>query len=286
MSVRLSGAGIVRLHAQVRLVPLKRGRCNLAHERPLCAARSFRSRPPSCAGARKTTQATHPSHVRGPLLLGMQVACAMQSNSAMRAMMSANSNVRRRGRATVQGTKNGALRSTCKGAGWTATVHPKHRLANVRHPHAAADSVEVRISQDCTVCESKCFTRSSSGAFTAPAGFLAGRGGDAQARRHLHGRRGAARLRAAWHARVGLRAPQAVCPTSSRSASSWATAIWFGKETIAAGGDRVARQAHPIFQHLWRQPGVLRQGPCGSEGHQGRPAAGADQRERDMKGRS
>jgi hypothetical protein len=183
MSVRLSGAGIVRLHAQVRLVPLKRGRCNLAHERPLCAARSFRSRPPSCAGARKTTQATHPSHVRGPLLLGMQVACAMQSNSAMRAMMSANSNVRRRGRATVQGTKNGALRSTCKGAGWTATVHPKHRLANVRHPHAAADSVEVRISQDCTVCESKCFTRSSSGAFTAPAGFLAGRGGDAQARR-------------------------------------------------------------------------------------------------------
>ena len=74
-------------------------------------------------------------------------------------MMSANSNVRRRGCATVQGTKTGALRSTCKGAGWTATVHPKHRLANVRHPHAAADSVEVRISQDCTVCESKCFTR-------------------------------------------------------------------------------------------------------------------------------
>jgi hypothetical protein len=125
MSVRLSGAGIVRLHAQVRFVPLKRRDSNLAHERPLCAIiRSFRSRPPSCAAARKTTQATHPSHVRGPLLLGMQVACAMQSNSAMRAMMSANSNVRRRGCATVQGTKTGALRSTCKGAGWTPPFIP------------------------------------------------------------------------------------------------------------------------------------------------------------------
>ena len=50
-----------------------------------------------------------------------------------------------------------------------------------------------------------------------------------------------------------------------------------GRGTIAAGGDR--GQAHPLFQHLWRQHGVLRRGPCGSEGHQGRQAAGADQRD-------
>src|SRR6266436_4121236 len=48
--------------------------------------------------------------------------------------------------------------------------------------------------------------------------------------------------------------------------------------TIAAGGDRGVRQAHLLFQHLWRQPGILRRGPRGSEGHQGRPAVGADQR--------
>jgi hypothetical protein len=36
---------------------------------------------------------------------------------------------------------------------------------------------------------------------------------------------------------------------------------------------------NPLFQHLWRQLGVLRRGPCGSESHQGRPAAGADQRD-------
>jgi len=52
-----------------------------------------------------------------------------------------------------------------------------------------------------------------------------------------------------------------------------------GRGAVAAGGDRGVRQAHPPFQHLWRQPGVLRHGPCGSESHQGRPAAGADQRE-------
>jgi hypothetical protein len=31
-----------------------------------------------------------------------------------------------------------------------------------------------------------------------------------------------------------------------------------GRDTIAAGGDRGVRQSHPLFQHLWRQPGVLR----------------------------
>jgi hypothetical protein len=27
-----------------------------------------------------------------------------------------------------------------------------------------------------------------------------------------------------------------------------------GRGTIAAGGDRGVREAHPLFQHLWRQP--------------------------------
>ena len=46
------------------------------------------------------------------------------------------------------------------------------------------------------------------------------------------------------HAQVGLRAPRAVCPTSSRSASSWATAIWVAgallrPEVIEAFGKRI-----------------------------------------------
>jgi hypothetical protein len=118
----------------------------------------------------------------------------------------------------------------------------------------------------------------SSSALTAPAGFLAGRGGDAQGRRHLHRRRGVARLRAARHPHVGLRAPR-VCPASSRSASSWTAGHLGDRGTIAAGGDRGVRQAHPLFQHLWRGNPVSCAGACGSEGHQGRPAAGADQRD-------
>jgi len=45
-------------------------------------------------------------------------------------------------------------------------------------------------------------------------------------------------------------------------------------EVIEAFGKRIRH-----FNTFGGNPGVLRGGPCGSEGHQGRPAAGADRRD-------
>ena len=65
MSVRPSGPDTVRLHAQVRFVPLKLRGCNLAHERPLCARSCpWRARNPTSALSPKPDSTRQSRHVR------------------------------------------------------------------------------------------------------------------------------------------------------------------------------------------------------------------------------
>jgi hypothetical protein len=79
-------------------------------------------------------------------------------------MMSANSNVRRRGCATVQGTKTGALRSTCKGAGWTPPFIP-----NIASPTFDIHMLPLTASRSASVRTAPFANRSAS---PAPAAAL------------------------------------------------------------------------------------------------------------------